>query len=109
MFCAAVVCIAHFPILCDVRSLPPVEPKTWLLSEAPQSSGPLCFWQSMCFDLASSQLRSMDRFTLDVPTSTPVMIEVSESLLSGGWCSPVGRERKAVQFLTGHCGDIQSY
>lgn len=34
----------------------------------------------------------MDRSISDMPTSIPIMIEVSESLLSGGWCSPEERE-----------------
>lgn len=38
-------------------------------------------------DLGRSQSCCVDWSTSDMPISTPLMIEVSESLLSGGWCS----------------------
>lgn len=40
--------------------------------------------------LSTSPSGSMDRPTLDTPTSTPVMMGQSESLLSAGCCSPGG-------------------
>lgn len=49
---------------------------------------------SLAQDLGRSHSCSADRSTSEMPTSTPVMIEVSESLLRGGWCSPEGRERE---------------
>lgn len=47
-------------------------------------------------DLATSLSCSMDRSTSETPTSMPVIKDVSESLLSGGWCSPEGGDRETV-------------
>lgn len=49
-------------------------------------------------DLAPSHSCSVDRSISDMPTSMPMMIEVSESLLSGGWCSPEGEEREVIYY-----------
>lgn len=55
-------------------------------------------------DLAkTSPSGSMDRPTLDTPTSTPVMMEESESLLSGGCCSPGGAEPDGFNRSARHC------
>lgn len=51
-------------------------------------------------DLAPSHSCSVDRSISDMPTSTPMMIDVSESLLSGGWRSPEEGDKEVNHSLT---------
>lgn len=54
----------------------------------PLFRGDSCFFSQRRLgqDLSTSHSGSVDSSTSDMPTST-AMMEVSESLLSGGWCS----------------------
>lgn len=89
VFCAAIWAVL---LICPsfVRSLPPGDKGGRGESFSLPSSFFSCFLPQLrsAQDLALSPSCSVDRFISDIPTSTPVMIEVSESLLRGGWCSP---------------------